>query len=305
MKNTSLIKRLASYSLFSTTFIFIHNCAVGEVIYTDLEPDIFLTGPYDLYLFDIDNSGTNELRFNNFSWTYFSYTNFSYKTRQNIFFSVIEDGVSIAGLKDFTYYSGKNYYASALASGQLINENNHWYNATDGNSEFVMAARTYINVGAGTGTLHCNNCFWYSESIPETINGYLAIKFNIAEEVHYGWIRCDVLDEGRTLIIKDYAYESEPDNPIVAGDTVHYVGINSIENTIEATVYSFGMDIYILTETFKNTEVIICDLKGQEVVRKLLHSKNELINMGNNPAGMYLVTLLNEGKRYNKKVFIE
>jgi len=36
-----------------------------------------------------------------------------------------------------------------------------------------------------------------------------------------------------------------------------------------------------------------------------LHSKNELINMGNNPAGMYLVTLLNEGKRYNKKVFIE
>jgi len=217
----------------------------------------------------------------------------------------MDGGVYVAALADWTYYSGIIKYPLALPTGELMDDNDPWYKMINAADNFAMAARTYTNVGAGTGTSSCFNCYWYGESIPETINGYLAIKFNIDEEVHYGWIRCDVLDEGRTLIIKDYAYESEPDNPIVAGDTVHYVGIRSIENTIEATVYSFGMDIYILTETFKNTEVIICDLKGQEVVRKLLHSKNELINMGNNPAGMYLVTLLNEGKRYNKKVFIE
>jgi len=305
MKKPSIINRLASYSLFSASFLLLHQSAAGQVIYTDLEPDIILPGPYDLYPLDMDNSGGFELRFYNFSFFYYSYINFSYRTRQAIMIDSMDADVYVAALADWTYYSGIVKYPLALPTGELIDDNDPWYKRINAADNFAMAGRTYVNVGGGTGTLLLFNCYWYNLSNPETINGYLAIKFNIAEEVHYGWIRCDVLDEGRTLIIKDYAYESEPDNPIVAGDTVHYVGINSIENTIEATVYSFGMDIYILTETFKNTEVIICDLKGQEVVRKLLHSKNELINMGNNPAGMYLVTLLNEGKRYNKKVFIE
>ena len=143
---------------------------------------------------------------------------------------------------------------------------------------------------------------WY----PEKLNHYLGVRFKDSDEnTHYGWMRCDVKVEGRTLVIKDYAYESEPDYPIVAGDTAHYISINSLENTIEATVYSFGRDIYILTETIQNTEVIICNLNGQEVVRNFLQSENELINMSNYPAGTYLVTLLNGGKRYDKKIFIE
>ncbi|MBK9454600.1 MAG: LysM peptidoglycan-binding domain-containing protein [Bacteroidetes bacterium] len=41
----------------------------------------------------------------------------------------------------------------------------------------------------------------------------------------YGWIRCSVIDSGRTLIIHDYAYELQPNYPIIAGDTVSYVDI--------------------------------------------------------------------------------
>ncbi|MBK9457838.1 MAG: T9SS type A sorting domain-containing protein [Bacteroidetes bacterium] len=305
MKNTSLINRLASYSLASISFVLIHEPVNGEVIYTDLEPDIILPGPNDLYPFDIDNSGSNELRFYNFSFAYYNYTNFSYRTRQAIMIDSMYDGVYVAALADWTYYSGIIKYASALVAGVLIDEYDHWYKMDNPVDNFAMAALTFTNVGAGTGTDSCNNCYWYNESISETVNGFLAVKFKIEDNFHYGWIRCDVLDEGRTLVIKDYAYEDEPNNPIVAGDTTHYVSINSLLNTMDATVYSFGRDIYILTETFQNNEVVIYDLNGKQIISEVLQSKSESISMTNYPAGIYLVTLLNDGKRFDKKVFIE
>ncbi len=305
MKNTAIIKRLASYSVFSASFILIRGTATAEVIYTDIDPDLILSGPSDIYFMDINNNGSDELRICNFSGIYYNYTNFSFRSKHVIFLSVLEPSVSVAGLQHWTYYSGKAYYASALEAGNLIDENERWYNASEGNDEFRMAALTFTNIGAGTGIDSCNNCYWYSESKPETVNGFLAVKFKIGVDVHYGWIRCDVLDEGRTLIIKDYAFEDEPDNPIVAGDTTHYVSLNNIVNTIDATVYSFGMDIYILTETFQNTEVIIYDLNGKHIISEVLQSKSESISMTNYPAGIYFVTLLNDGKRFDKKVFIE
>jgi len=66
MRNSTLLNRLTSYSMFSASFIILHAAVKGEVIYTDLEPDVILPGPYDLYPIDIDNSGSNELRFYNF-----------------------------------------------------------------------------------------------------------------------------------------------------------------------------------------------------------------------------------------------
>jgi hypothetical protein len=76
-------------------------------------------------------------------------------------------------------------------------------------------------------------------------------------------------------------------------------------NSISATVYSFSKDIYILTETIQNTEVVIYNLNGKQIISNVLQSKSESISMKNYPAGVYLVTLLNDGNRFDKKVFIE
>ncbi len=303
MRNSILKNRLASYSLFSATFILIHQGVDGAVVYTDLEPDLILPGPYDLYPLDMDNSGGFELRFYNFSLAYYSYANFSYRTRQAIMIDSMEEGVYVAALADWTYYSGIVKYPLAIASGELIDDSAPWYKKLYPWDNFLMAARTYENSGIDLDT--CTNCAWYNESVSETVDRYLGIKFNIGEDVHYGWIRCDVLDEGRTLVIKDYAYEDEPNNPIVAGDTTHYVSINSLLNTMDATVYSFGKDIYVLTETFQNTELMIYDISGKQIIRNIMQNKNESISMLNYPSGIYLVTLLNDGKRFDKKVFIE
>jgi hypothetical protein len=51
-----------------------------------------------------------------------------------------------------------------------------------------------------------------------TANGYLGVRFLLDNQIHYGWIRLTVesIEHGRARITA-YAYETEPDTPIVAG----------------------------------------------------------------------------------------
>jgi hypothetical protein len=53
-------------------------------------------------------------------------------------------------------------------------------------------------------------------------DGYLGLSFRIDGQVHYGWARFNVLTKSgfrNVAILTGYAYETEPDTPIIAGDT--------------------------------------------------------------------------------------
>lgn len=137
-------------------------------------------------------------------------------------------------------------------------------------------------------------------------NHYLGFRFTDEENIQrYGWMRCSVIDSGRTLIIHDYAYELQPDFPILAGDTAHYVSINNLSNTYDATVYSFNKSIYVDVNNYENVHLIILDITGKEVLSKDLKNISELINMKIFACGIYLVTIKQDKKIYTKKVHIE
>jgi hypothetical protein len=62
---------------------------------------------------------------------------------------------------------------------------------------------------------------YYSGSWGDAMNRYLGIRFQIGGEIHYGWARLDVGLRYRRIKVKltGYAYETQPDTPIRAGDT--------------------------------------------------------------------------------------
>ncbi len=62
---------------------------------------------------------------------------------------------------------------------------------------------------------------YYSGSWGGATNRYLGIRFQIGGEIHYGWARMDVGLEWRRIKVKlkGYAYETQPNTPIRAGDT--------------------------------------------------------------------------------------
>lgn len=297
--------KLLQYSKLSAVFILLKsNELSSEVIYTDVDPDIELTDGSSTFYIDLNNDLIQDfhffVRYASYGGYYTSGGINYIPEHHNYKIRVFTDGISFTGnslagtLFEYGTTSSIGYKALpyAIAINSLINSSVNfvgWHSQT-------MA---YSTESFGFTYFGGN---WY----PEVLDHYLGVRFMDSDEnTHYGWIRCDVKDEGRTLVIKDFAYETEPDYPIIAGDTTHYVGINSLENTIEATVYSFSKDIYILTETFQNTEVVVYGITGKQIINDILQSKNESISMTNYPSGVYLVTLLNDGKRYDKKVFIE
>jgi hypothetical protein len=96
--------------------------------------------------------------------------------------------------------------AAALPRGATIGVN--WPSRPERLRSFVMASYGYI-YGYSTGS-------WFNVS-----NRYLGLGFRIDGKLHYGWARLSTNSRGLliTAELTGFAYETEPNTPIIAGDT--------------------------------------------------------------------------------------
>lgn len=300
MKIDNLESKFRNYSLLSGAFLLLNQRSDAQVVYTDVNPDTIFDGAGEGAYFDIDLNSIYDFAVLNSSFTFYNVYFSSIWSRQDILAGPLISTNSIAGnsVHYSTTYGGiLRYFPSALSNGIIISDELEWHNW----GLQILAIRDYFNSGANIG--HCLYCDWYGVDLPDIIDHYLGIKFigNDAE-MHYGWIRCDVKDDGRTLIVKDYAYEMQPNYPIVAGDTVSYVEINNYENTLDAVVYSFDKKLYVQTRLYSNTLLSIYDATGRIVFKSQLGSNSEIIDIAQFPDGIYIVTLRQNEKVYSRKI---
>ncbi len=295
--------KLLQYSAMAVSFIFLKE-GNAQVIYTDIVPDLVFDEPLEGGGLDIDNNGIVDFAFQNNSFLFYSETFSSYFTRQDLLAGPYTPLNAIAGINEYTsspYGGGFSlYYPYALPNAEVINDLREWQTA----GQQILGIRTFVNYD-DPNTWQCAGCYWYGYFIPETVDHFLGIRFvDDLSQNHYGWIRCDVLDEGRTLVIKDYAYESEADYPIVAGDTTHFVAISEIDNSLNANVYSFNKSIFInLNEFMNGIEMHIYDLNGKIIYSdKLLNSSTQIELK--EERGVYFVELVSGKKKFRKKVYL-
>ncbi len=292
---------LQKYSGFAGVFLLLHNDTFSQAIYTDINPDVVLDEPDEIFGIDLDDDGLNDFNFFNesFKTTVFYMNLANVKALLVGAFDTMQNGIVgstgfLSGSGGFTYY--RPY---ALEQDELIGSSDNFYN-----DNYQTLAKEIDKFDSPFSNTHLGN--WYSFYGVEIIDKYLGFRFTDEESVQrYGWIRCSVIDSGRTLIIHDYAYELQPDYPIMAGDTSHYVDINNLSNTVTATVYSFYKSIYVHINNYENTHLIISNIVGKVVLSKELDNISELINMSNYTPGIYLVTIRQDDKIYSKKVNVE
>lgn len=304
MHKKDVRKHLNAYAASAACFLLIQQEAEAQVLYMDIDPDSILDTKYDFAELDLDNNGTADFFFLNSSFTFYTLTFYTYRLRQDIavgpaIFENALAGISFYFNVGYTAYT--NYYPYALPSGSVIGDNLQWQN----NFVQIMALRTYCEDGGLCGGGFY--AYWDNPDLPESsvLDHYLGIRFiDDAGLNHYGWIRCDVKDEGRTLVIKDYAYELQPDHPIEAGSTEHYVNIIPTETDKGITIYSFDNAIFIQVKAFSNAEIQITDITGKNLIHKKLYTGNEKIEMNSYPPGIYLVSIKTADKIYTKKVNI-
>jgi len=288
---------LKEYSYLSAAFLLLNEKAESQVIYTDIEPDIELQLNGQTAGVDLDNNGDFDFAFLKVSG---SFTTFWVSSTITLLQRAIWAGAygtsanAIAGSYTQQSEAGGVYILPyALASGKLIYENLSFQN--DGFQIMGLEIR------------HTNGAFlgakgnWY----PDVEDRYLGVRFIDQDDCfHYGWIRCTTTDTTQKLIIKDYAYETECDKPIIAGDTVSYDDIHENLNTLNATVYGFGNNVYISLYEDENVKVSVYDLSGELIFTEMLIDKFSFITL-HQPPGLYIVYLTSENKSYSKKVYID
>src|SRR5215471_16192819 len=112
---SDLLLRLQSYSALSISFIAASEFADGQIIHSDIQPEITLNRSGAAFYIDLNNDRINdfEVRVNTF---------YQYKSKINggIFATALEKN-SIAGTG-----SGSTFFALALNSGERIGKNLQW-----------------------------------------------------------------------------------------------------------------------------------------------------------------------------------
>lgn len=281
--------------MLAASFLLIKNDIEAEVFYGDIIPDTLINEEWETYTVDLNNDGLSDFRFLKRSFSFMP-TSSSTSHVSALFAGPLVFGNLIAGNPHviFPSYGGFTvYFPYALAEGVLINQDS---------LEFQTAGvqRLAYRFRGENSSYWPHGGYWYTE----VSDHYVGLYFkDTADCYHYGWVRLDVSDFGRELIIKDFAYETVCDHPIVAGDTISYIDVAE-ENKLNAVIYSFGNTIYVtLNEQYNDVQLSVADLTGKEIFSNSIYNLNSSFNI-EQPSGIYTVSIISDEKRYSKKVHI-
>lgn len=131
------------------------------------------------------SNSPNDLRINN-------------ETRTETF-AVLGDGA--AGT--YASYRPSEHSLAALPFGQVIDGSVDWS---------VLEGGPYMIADYTTDTQSFRGHFFDQE------NQYLPIRTTLDDDIFYGWIRMSHSMENEILTVHDWAYNSEPGEPIMAGE---------------------------------------------------------------------------------------
>lgn len=293
---------LKAYTTSAISFLVLHKEADSQVVYVNIDPDIVLNEGGQAAEIDLDQNGTIDFWFHNNSFTFYSESFSSYRLMQNILVGPEIEANFIAGETGEygTGYGGvyTRYYPFALEAGVKIDSVMNLYNY----DLQVMGLASFWSIGGTFDGFHAN---WFGIFVDETIDKFIGIKFLLENDsLCYGWIRCDVKDEGRTLIIKDYTYETTPEHPIIAGDTIHFVEVIDPVQLEPVFVYSFNENIYINLKDSAVAKVTIISLSGQYILDYKTSELVSTVDMTKFASGIYIVKVNYKNKVHSTKIAI-
>ncbi len=220
MKKT-FTKKLAAYTGAAGAFIALGsaNEAKAQAVYTDVNPDTILDPyNYDSYDIDFNNDAVSEFEIN----SYYYFTSGS------------------------SYYSSTWYYWSFQAKAAGIYKADINFGIMEYGPYGLVAALNQNAVIDSTGGFNAVEFIYnlgYNSFGPFSGQGdkYIGVHFNIGTDIHYGWIMINVETGFNTLTVKGFAYESQPEVGIMAGDTVgvymNLTGVDLIQTTSAVAQY--------------------------------------------------------------------
>lgn len=164
----------------------------GQIVYTPAHERIERNGTI---LIDLNHDGIADVTIREIPWNYGGGRSF----RGNSVQAVIRGGGGIV-------FEIASNLAAQLACGAGIGPPGPFHSGVA-----IMDQETSFGTYYGG--------FWE----PGTVGGFLGIRFRVGSETHYGWARFNTIigppRKGIGVMLTGYAYETQHDTPIRAGDT--------------------------------------------------------------------------------------
>lgn len=286
-----MIKVLYSrwFFVFFVTF-FIYNISKAEIVYTDLIPDEVIfppSGGSQSYTFDFnsDNNIDFYVQVNNNG----NYSNI-------IIYGVLQYN-QIAG--DGNVENSEEFYPISFQSNEEIGESSSysWNNFWDENWGHELPTKI-----CGFGLT--NPGHWAGGST----NRFVGVRFVCNQVYYYGWIAIDIPAASNSCTIKGFAYESEAETFIKAGDHTTGINDNTASSSADFNIYPNPTTDKIIVSygnnKFSGGTVSICNSLGIEVKRidnSDAAGRNLFaISTDELPQGMYNCTITNNKNRITK-----
>lgn len=201
--------KLKTYSAMAAS-VLAANSMNGQIMYTDIEPDITFDEYGDNYLMDLNTDGTPD---------FYLYMATNSDPAVFMFISPI---IPYGSVNASTGSSGTYRYPFALEAGEMIADGENWISAP----YQTMASNYFFSGTYGN---------WFDVS-----DGYLGLRINDGGNTYYGWARLDASADGMIFTLKDMVYNSIADEAICAGDKT---GPVDCINEIVAATWVGNMDI--------------------------------------------------------------
>ncbi|MBP9083557.1 MAG: T9SS type A sorting domain-containing protein [Bacteroidia bacterium] len=306
-----LLKRLSAClpvgMAFIITAVLFTASANAQIVYTDVNPDVVrgcnYPGPCSAnYLIDLNNDGINDFTFSPTAKG-FSCGNCSPNT------------ILILGTRD-----------SAL----VISTVQSWISDTVGGFGLIRLIDSSL---AWTNTVHtlaqngerCQVCpsgfgsFKTSQGITGNwinVSGkFMGLKVKVGSDFYYGWIKLGVsiASYSVSITIMEYAYNSTPNQPILAGQTVA-TGIT--ENSFASSINLFPNPAtdkltIALGSNYKKAKITIADITGKVIYTTIATDPDSYreqmieVNTQDFAAGIYVVQIQTGEFLATKRLVVE
>lgn len=278
--NKNLQRRLSAYAATTAGAVALAGSADAQIIYTDINPDVVVS---DTVYYDLDMDGDAVV---DFTFGTEGYTTSYGPVNLSLLYVPVAANAVLGSL-----YSGNYPLPFAMNNGDSISSTNTSWNAGS-----VNGGLQYLSVLAPYGSY--GN--WQGQT-----DKYVGVRFNIGSNTHYGWVRLSVSANADTIIIKDYAYNSQPNVGLLAGE-MGPLNVAPVNND-PVTIYAANHTVFLQNAgASTGGNVRVYNINGQTVRESAITEENFNISLEGETTGIYFVEVLRpDGTRIVRKVYVQ
>jgi hypothetical protein len=181
--------------------------AQAQIIYTDVIPDATYNVSGDTCFLDLNNNGQTDFKLSQFELPYYCLTCLQTEPEERVMVFPVATNV----VADTLLWS--EIWPQSLGMDRVIGADLSW-SVTNGLVIQDIPGGGCMN---GPFPVNCSPGPPITWQLASGSPRYLGLRFSIAGATHYGWARLSVPNAGEFTLM-DYAYNSVPDEPILAGE---------------------------------------------------------------------------------------